>query len=125
MSLDLMPVSRHPEGRTHRRKARNMTVPTNTPIVAIRLATEDDAAAVTRLAALDSARVPAGQLLLGIVDGEARAAVAIATGEAIADPFHPTADVVALLRLRADRLRSAAASAVPTRRRRLRSLLPA
>lgn len=102
-----------------------MTVPTNTPIVAIRLATEDDAAAVTRLAALDSARVPAGQLLLGIVDGEARAAVAIATGEAIADPFHPTADVVALLRLRADRLRSAAASAVPTRRRRLRSLLPA
>jgi hypothetical protein len=102
-----------------------MTIPTDTPILAIRLATDDDAAAVSDLATLDAARVPEGQLLLGIVDGEPRAAVSIATGEAVADPFHPTADVVALLRLRAERLRSAAASAVTPRRRRLRSLLPA
>jgi hypothetical protein len=97
---------------------------THTPILAIRPATDDDASAVARVAALDSARVPAGELLLGIEDGEVRAAVAVATGEAIADPFHPTADIVAHLRMRASRLREDRAIVVP-RRRRLRSLLPA
>ena len=78
---------------------------TTTPIVAIRPATADDLADVVRLARLDSARVPAGRLLLGVVDGRLRAAVAIDSGVAIADPFVPTADVVALLSLRAARLR--------------------
>jgi hypothetical protein len=95
----------------------------STPIVAIRPATSDDTATLLRLAALDSSVVPAGELLLGIVDGEPRAAVSVTTGNAIADPFVPTADVVALLRLRASRLRKQRAGTAP--RRRLRSLLPA
>lgn len=93
------------------------------PIVAIRPATDEDTPTLLRLAALDSSVVPAGDLLLGIVDGEPVAAVSITTGRAIADPFHPTADVVALLRLRAERLRGTGAFVAT--RRRLRSLLPA
>lgn len=93
------------------------------PIVAIRPATDDDTPILLRLAALDSSVVPAGELLIGLVDGEPVAAVSVTTGRAIADPFHPTADVVALLRLRAERLRGAG-TFVATRRR-LRSLLPA
>lgn len=95
----------------------------HTPIVAIRPATDDDTNALLRLAGLDSSVVPAGELLLGVVDGELRAAVSVTTGNAIADPFHHTADVVALLRLRATRLRKQRIGVAP--RRRLRSLLPA
>lgn len=96
---------------------------TTTPTVAIRPAIATDTPTLLRLAALDSSVVPAGELLLGIVDGEAVAAVSVTTGNAIADPFHPTADVVALLRLRASRLRKQSSRVAP--RRRLRSLLPA
>jgi len=96
---------------------------THTPIVAIRPAGADDTTALLRLAELDSSVVPAGELLLGIVDGELRAAVSVTSGRAIADPFHPTADIVALLRLRAERLREQTDGVAP--RRRLRSLLPA
>jgi hypothetical protein len=99
------------------------TVLTHTPIVAIRPATDDDTAALLHLAGLDSSVVPAGELLLGIVDGELRAAVSVTTGNAVADPFHHTADVVALLRLRASRLRKQGIGVAP--RRRLRSLLAA
>ena len=95
----------------------------HTPIVAIRPATEDDTSELLRLAGLDSSVVPAGELLLGIVDGELRAAVSVTTGNAIADPFHHTADVIALLRLRASRLRKQGIGVAS--RRRLRSLLPA
>ena len=87
--------------------------PTMTSPIAIRRATAADAPALERLAALDSARAPQGDVLLAEVGGEPRAAVAIATGAAVADPFRPTADIVALLRLRAATLRGAA----PTRRR--------
>ncbi len=83
-----------------------MSVSTN-PIIAIRKATADDVVAIRRLASLDSARkVPGGDLLVGVVDGEIRAALPIAGGRAIADPFHPTADLVAHLELRAERLRT-------------------
>ncbi len=81
-------------------------VPT-TPTVALRPATETDRLAVRRLAALDSAVVPSGPLLLAVVDGQARAAISLTTDEVIADPFTPTAAVVELLVLRAARLRAA------------------
>jgi hypothetical protein len=81
---------------------------TSASLIAIRPATPDDAAAVERLAALDERPVPAGPLLLGVVDGEVSAAVAIRGGEAVADPFRPTAAVVDLLRHRARDLRAAA-----------------
>ena len=76
----------------------------DTPIVALRLAGPDDAAAIRRLAALDSAPVPVGQVLLAAVDGEPVAAFALAEGRVVADPFIDTRHAVALLRLRADHL---------------------
>ncbi|MCW2958731.1 MAG: hypothetical protein JWP18_1534 [Solirubrobacterales bacterium] len=78
-----------------------------TPIVALRPASDDDAATLRRLAALDSAPVPAMPALLGIVDGHAVAALSLTTGAVVADPFTPTTAVVELLALRAARLRHA------------------
>jgi hypothetical protein len=73
---------------------------TRTDIV-IRPADASDARALTRLAALDSAAAPlAGpDVLIAEVDGQPVAA--LHHGEAIADPFRPTASVIELLRLRA------------------------
>jgi hypothetical protein len=73
--------------------------------ITIRLSGPDDHRALHRLAALDSAFVPSGWMLLAEVADEPWAAVEVRTGQAIADPFRPTADIVALLRMRAARLR--------------------
>ena len=87
--------------------------------VTIRPAFPDDAAALERLAQLDSAVVPAGALLIAEVDGEVAAALAIGDDSAIADPFRPTAALVALLAQRARQLRG------PVRRRRVLGQLSA
>ena len=73
--------------------------------VIIRSASSADRNALDRLAALDEATVPAGTLLLATVGGRLTAAVSVDSGEAIADPFAPSADAVALLRAHARRLR--------------------
>ena len=73
--------------------------------ITIRPAYADDDVAVRRLAILDSAEIPAGPLLLAEVDGELRAALSLGDGTAIADPFAPTAELVALLRVRASQRR--------------------
>jgi hypothetical protein len=78
---------------------------THTDIISIRLATPDDAVALARLAALDSSPVPSGPVLLGEREGRLEAAVALEGGAPIADPFVASGDVVALLQLRAARLR--------------------
>jgi hypothetical protein len=90
---------------------------THNESIAIRRATESDLAAVERLAALDSATVPAGEILLAEVGDEPHAAIQVSSGMTIADPFRRTADVVELLSLRASRLRDGADS---PRRLRLR-----
>jgi hypothetical protein len=64
----------------------------------IRFATESDEPAVIRLAALDSAPVPAGLLLLAEERGHLRAALSVTDGRAIADPFRRTAHLVEMLR---------------------------
>ena len=69
--------------------------------ITIRHSTGADRAGILRLASLDGRPAPAGETLLGFVDGELRAALALAGGDAVADPFHRTADLVDLLRLRA------------------------
>jgi hypothetical protein len=84
-----------------------MTVSTTASNVLIRAARGSDGTALHRLAALDSASVPAGELLVAETDGALVAAIDPATGAAIADPFRPTSDVVALLELRAGRLNGA------------------
>ena len=57
-----------------------------------------------RVAALDSARVPAAPLLVAEVDGQVRVAVSLEDGRMIADPFHSTADLAALLRAHSEAL---------------------
>jgi hypothetical protein len=78
--------------------------------VIIRRTTPDDAAALHRLAALDSKRPLEGDALVAVVDGELLAAVSLTTDEAIADPFKPTADLVAMLEMRAQQLATAPAA---------------
>jgi hypothetical protein len=72
----------------------------------IRPAATADTAALQRLAALDSRRLPAGPHLLAEVDGRAVAALALRDDGVVADPFAYTATVVELLRRRAGQLRS-------------------
>ncbi|MEA2307554.1 MAG: hypothetical protein QOH43_4834 [Solirubrobacteraceae bacterium] len=98
MSFDLMAAPLHPLCMASSNPAQS------TAILAIRQATADDADALVRLAALDSRPVPAGNVLLAIVDGDPVAAVELETGAVVADPFTPTADLVELLHLRSSRL---------------------
>jgi hypothetical protein len=69
--------------------------------VVVRPSRPQDGIVLDRLAALDGARRPAGELLLAEVDGEVLAAVPVEGGRAIADPFRPTADLVEQLHARA------------------------
>jgi hypothetical protein len=85
--------------------------------VTIRYAFPDDARALARLAVLDSQEPSDGWLLVAEVGAELRAALA-RDGRAIADPFHPSADLVQLLRERARQLSAA------DRTRDLRRLRP-
>ena len=67
----------------------------------IRLATEHDATAVRRLAALDSARPLSGRVLIGELDGEPAAALSLKTGAMVANPFRHTAALRSHMRVRA------------------------
>ena len=71
----------------------------------MRFASPDDAEELERLAALDSARVPPGPILLAEVDGELLAALPLRGGGALADPFRATAELIGLLELREAQLR--------------------
>jgi hypothetical protein len=72
-----------------------------TTAMTIRRADLADLAALDRLAALDSAPAPTGDVLVGEVAGELWAALEIDSGRAIADPFRHSGEVVELLRLHA------------------------
>jgi hypothetical protein len=71
---------------------------TSTASLTIRHAIASDEADLTRVAALDSSRVPSGELLVAELDGDLVAALSIDTGAAIADPFEHTAAIVDSLR---------------------------
>jgi hypothetical protein len=64
----------------------------------IRPADLADLSGLDRLAALDSASPPTGDVLVAEVGGELWAAVEVETGAAIADPFRPSGELVTLLR---------------------------
>jgi hypothetical protein len=82
-------------------------------VLVIRSARPDDAADLARLAALDSRRPLRGSVMVATRDGRVMAAMSTDDGRTIADPFAPTADLVALLRLHAG------GTARPRRRRRI------
>ena len=95
----------------------SMTTQSSTSIV-LRHAGGTDGAALQQLAQLDSKHLPSGPFLVAERDGAIIAAVG-RDGDAIADPFQPTADAVALLR------RWARQQALSSRRRGARRLRPA
>jgi hypothetical protein len=76
------------------------------PPITMRTASVRDGTGLVRLAALDSAAVPPAPLVVVEVDGELRVAMSLLDGTTIADPFSPTAEVVALLRAVVERNRA-------------------
>jgi hypothetical protein len=75
--------------------------------VTLRIGSAADEGPLARLAALDSSAPPAHPVLLAEVDGRLLAAIALTGGAVVADPFHPTADLIDLLRARTRQLEAA------------------
>jgi hypothetical protein len=73
--------------------------------ITIRPGDPEDLVALRGLAQRDSRPVPDGELLIALVGGEARAAISLASGETIADPFHRTEELVGMLTMHRSRLR--------------------
>ena len=70
----------------------------------LRISGEADSPALRKLAERDSARVPAGRLLVVDECGRLLAAISLESGAVIADPFVYTKDAVDLLQRRARHL---------------------
>jgi hypothetical protein len=81
----------------------------DTAAITIRHAAAGDMKSLERLAALDSRRVPSGELFVAEVGGQLLAATSIDTGAVIADPFEHTAAIVELLQIKARGARPSAA----------------
>jgi hypothetical protein len=117
---DLRRMRREAGGRTRRRGRAN--APANPAgagdAVVLRLADAQDRHTLRRLAELDEAVEPKGDVLLALVDGEAVAALSLDDGHVVSNPFVATSAAIALLRLRAQHL------AGPVRRRRRPRLRP-
>jgi hypothetical protein len=88
--------------------------------VTVRRSASGDEPALARLASLDSASPPRGPALIAESDSRMLAALPLGSGRAIADPFEPTAELVALLELRREQI--ASAQNEPRRAGRLRAL---
>ena len=100
------------------RRRRTAAAATEVPAATVRFAHSDEAATLRRLAELDDATELAGETVVATVDGEVVAALSLADGRVIANPFVPTANAVELLRATATAL-------TPRRRwRRRRALRP-
>jgi hypothetical protein len=82
------------------RRIRSLEAP-----ITIRPARPADAPGLAKLAELDSAAVPSLPILVAEATGQVRAAVSLADGAVIADPFDHTAGLVQLLHARAAQLR--------------------
>jgi hypothetical protein len=101
--------SPHQDERDRKQATMIGTTARPTETITIRPAYGDDHYALMRLAALDSARPPAEPVLLAEVNGELRAALSTRDASAVADPFFPTQQLLALLRTHA----AATAAPVP------------
>src|SRR3954468_18262448 len=111
-------ADRHAAARSARAARRVRPAPVARGLrLVLRRSTAEDEPPPPRLARLDSAPRPRGDMLVAEVEDQIVAAVPLAGGSAIADPFRPTADVVELLRVRAERL---AGQRRPSHRPRLR-----
>jgi hypothetical protein len=77
------------------------------PSVTIRLARPQDGEALVRLAQLEGRSRPEGAYVVAEIDGSVVAALPLAGGAPLGDPFRRTAHLVPLLELRAKQLTSA------------------
>src|SRR3954452_7290827 len=91
-----------------------MTSSSTSPIT-IRRATDDDARALDRLARLDSQRLPAGPHLIALDDDVPVAAISLASGRTVANPFAATDHILSLLAERAAHFTGERATALPAR----------
>jgi hypothetical protein len=86
-----------------------------------RLASDSsDREALNRLAGLDSADRPTGDVLGAELDGRLIAAISVSSGEVVADPFTRTEEARAQLELRASQLRAGDSHGHTGRLQRLR-----
>jgi len=92
--------------RTTRHQAPEQPSRDVTSRITVRRFAERDIDAVRLLAALDSKPMPTGGVLVAEEQGVVLAALPLDGGEALADPFKPTAHVVALLKLRAAQIQA-------------------
>jgi hypothetical protein len=90
--------------------------------ITVRFSVASDLSELARLAALDSASPPRGPALIAEADSRMLAALPLGSGRPIADPFEPTAEILELLRLRAEQVQAREQHGW---RDRLRSLLRA
>jgi hypothetical protein len=72
--------------------------------VELRLCKPIDDLALEHLAALAESTVPSGRLVVALLDGRMVAALPLAGGAALRDPFTKTSHIVRLLELRRDQL---------------------
>jgi hypothetical protein len=94
---------------------RNGNEAADSPSITIRLTRPTDMDELRRVAARDSRDVPDGELLVGIAEGEIRAAISLSSGEVTADPFHHTEELVRMLALQRTQMQRG----IPRRRRGL------
>ena len=73
--------------------------------ITIRISTEADSARLHELAELDGHAAPKGEAVLAEANGRLVAAVGVADGVAVADPFVLTSDTLEVLRVRAEQER--------------------
>lgn len=101
-------LPQHSNGNGHRRFAHenghangNGSLTRAEREVRIRSLATSDESALRALSERDTARVPDGDVVGAERDGRLLAAISLSSGNVVADPFHRTADLVALLKLRA------------------------
>ena len=94
----------HRAGERERRATATQAAERGDHPLTIRMSRPADSGPVTRVARLDSQWPPGEPLLVAEVDDEIVAALSLGSGVVVANPFKRTADVVALLHLRAEQL---------------------
>jgi hypothetical protein len=101
-------VRQHAEARGGPAPRSTLTRVAKDAPLTIRHATAADFPALERLAALDSRRIPTGELFVAEAEGRLLAATSLDTGAIVADPFEHTASIVEVLRVHASAVRPAA-----------------
>lgn len=86
--------------------------------IVIRAARESDGRELARIAGRDTGAMPEGPILVAQVGSDIRAAISLNDGHAVADPFHRTAELVEMLRIRAGAVAASRRPAQIRRRRR-------